>query len=187
MATRTNPRRATRQRDRVQGDDREDPSISQRGTPSKTRLANIPKQVVEKASKSLRRHVSKDDDDEEMMNSLIIVWNTVRDTLKWDPKQKEHLASNEEFRDNVLKKGEKFFIDSLRAMAAKSDTQGSKAWEDLFEDGTSFSFVSKHSDRFLRLEVFLKKIPAPDVGPLHEATTSEQQGTQWLQSLSALL
>jgi hypothetical protein len=65
MATRTNPRRATRQRDRVQGDDREDPSTPQRGTPSKKRLANIPKQVVENASTSLRITISKDDDDDD--------------------------------------------------------------------------------------------------------------------------
>ena len=188
MATRSNPRR-TRQRDRlgVEGDDRVDPSTSQRGTPSKTRLANIPKQALEKASKSLRRIVCKDDDDDEIMNSLDIVQTIVQGALKGNPKQIEHLASNEEFRDNVTKKGEKYFIDSLRAMATNSETQGSKAWEDLFEDGTSFSSLSKHSDRILRLEVFLKKTRAQDVDPLHETTTSGHEGTQSFQSLSARL
>jgi len=66
----------------------------------------------------------------------------VKGALAQDPKLKGRLASEEEFRDNVARKGEKTFIGSLRAMAADSDTQGSKAWKDLFEDGTSFSLAS---------------------------------------------
>ncbi len=54
-----------------------------------------------------------------------------------------------------MTKGEKKFIDSLRAMAANNDTQGSKAWGDLFEDGTLL-FGSEQSDLILRLEVFMK-------------------------------
>jgi hypothetical protein len=138
MSSGSNTRR-TRQRDQVQGGDRVDPSTLQRGTPSKTRLADIPKQAVEKACKFLRKHISKDDDDDEILDALEHVWFCVQDVLEKDPKLKKHLASKEEFRDDVTMKGEKSFIDSLRAMAANSDTQGSKAWHKLFEDGTSFS------------------------------------------------
>jgi hypothetical protein len=64
----------------------------------------------------------------------------VHDALEQDPELKQQLASRDEFRANVTKKGEKNFIDSLRAMAANSETQESKAWEGLFTDGTLFYF-----------------------------------------------
>jgi hypothetical protein len=67
-----------------------------------------------------------------------MVWQLVNGTLEKDPKMKECLASREEFCNNVARKGEKNFIDSLRAMAANNDTQGSKAWDGLYDDGTSF-------------------------------------------------
>jgi len=142
MASGSNPRRTRAgQRDRVQGDDRVDPSTSQRGSPSQKRLANIPKQAVEKASKFLRRIISPDDDDDddEILNALNHVWLRVQEALEQDPKVKNRLASKDEFRDSVRRNGEKKFIDSLRTMAVNSDTQGAKAWDDLFEDGTSFS------------------------------------------------
>ena len=113
--------------------------MSQTGTPSETQLTNIPKQDVEKATKSLRRCIYPKDDDNEILNVLNVVRTIVQDALKQDPELKEHLASEVEFFANVKRKGEKIFIDSLRAMAANSDTQGSKAWEGLFNDGTSFS------------------------------------------------
>jgi hypothetical protein len=136
-----------RTRHRIRYDDSVDPSTSQRGTLSSTRLANVPKQAIEEASKSLRRNIfPKDDDDDEILNSLslYVIWTIVKHTLEQDPKLKEHLASEEEFRKNVTRKGVKRFIDSLRAMTANSnsDAQGSKAWEDLFQDGTSFSLRS---------------------------------------------
>ena len=54
-----------------------------------------------------------------------------------------------EFLTNVKRKGERKFIDSLKALAE------SGTWADLFEDGTLFcSFFSKRSDRVLCLEVF---------------------------------
>src|SRR6267154_3671788 len=106
MASGSNPRR-TRQRTRVQGDDRVDPSTSQRDSPSQKRLADIPKQAVEKASKFLRRNISPDDDDDEILNALISVWANVQNALEQDPKVKECLASKDEFRDSVRKKGEK--------------------------------------------------------------------------------
>jgi hypothetical protein len=156
-----------------------DPSTPQGGSPSKKRLANIPKQVVEDESTSLRIIISPEGDDDEIRHQLPYVWTALRIVFEHDPKLIKDLASVDEFRDNVTRKGEKPFFESLRVMAANSDTQGSKAWEDLFEDGTSFSFVSKHSDLILRLEVFLKEMQPPDVDPLHEATsTSAQEGTQ---------
>ena len=48
----------------------------------------------------------------------------VQYALQQDPKLRDHLA----------RKGEKKNIDSLRAMAANSDTQGIDALEDLFGD-----------------------------------------------------
>ena len=138
MASGSNPQRK-RQRTRVQRNDRVDPSTSQRDSPSQKRLANIPKQAVEEASKLFRKIISPDEDDGEILNVLKAVWIGVQETLEQDPKLKKYLASREEFRDSIRRKEEKKFIDSLRAMAANSNTQGAKAWDDLFEDGTSFS------------------------------------------------
>jgi hypothetical protein len=127
---------ARRKRQRVQkDDDLVDPSTSQG---SKKRLADIPKSAVSKASKSLGKNISPEVDDNEILGNLTLVRTIVLEALRLDPNLKKHLASREEFLDNVMKKGEKTFIDSLRAMAANSDTQGGKAWEDLFEDGRFF-------------------------------------------------
>ena len=137
MASGSNPLRT---RQRAQDDnDRVDPSTSQTGTPSKTRLANIPTQAIEEATDSLRRIIHPKDDDERIRNSLKHVWTNVHDALEQDPELGMHLASRDVFRTNVTRKGEKNFIDSLRVMATNSDSQGSKAWESLFSDGTSFS------------------------------------------------
>jgi hypothetical protein len=136
MASGSLPRRSQR---RVRGDDLVNPSTPQTDTSSKLRVANIPKQAVEKESKSLRKIISPNDDDNEILQTLNAVWFLVHEALELDPGLKEDLASKDEFRANVTRKGEKNFIDSLRAMAANSDTQGSKAWQDLFQNGTSFS------------------------------------------------
>ena len=76
-----------------------------------------------------------------MRDDLDFIWLVVREVLEQDPKLKRHLVSKEEFYDNVTRKGEKTFLESLRAMAANCDMRGYKAWEDLFEDrdGTSLS------------------------------------------------
>jgi len=137
MASGSNPRRTLQ---RVQDDDRVDPSTPQRNTPSNTRLANLPKQAVEEAANDLRSIISPKEHDTLILNRLNHVCRAVKEVLEQDPKLKKYLASKEEFRDNVTKKGEKKFIDSLRTMATNSDTQGSDAWKDLLEDGTSFSF-----------------------------------------------
>jgi len=164
------------------------PSTSQKGTPSSTRLANIPEGVVGEAIDSLTRNISPKDDDNRIKKTLNHVWLSVQDALEHDPKLKKLLASKEEFNDNVSMKGEKIFIDLLRAMATESEKQGSKAWEHLFEDGRYIVlFASKHSDCILLLEVFLKKKPLANIGPSPGATTSEQEGIQSLQSLSTLL
>jgi hypothetical protein len=126
-------------RQRVQDDNRVDPSRPRQVLPLKYGLADIPKQAVEKVSKSLRRNIYPKDDENEILKVLNVVRTIVQDALKQDPELKEHLASEVEFFANVKRKGEKIFIDSLRAMAANSDTQGSKAWGGLFNDGTSFS------------------------------------------------
>ena len=126
-------------RQRVQSNNRVDPSAPLGGSPSKKRLTNIPKQVVDSVCRTFRKLISPKDDDDEIRDVLHYVWTGVRDALEQDPNLKRHLASKKEFYDNVTRKGEKTFIESLRTMAANSDTQGNKAWEDLFEDGTSFS------------------------------------------------
>jgi hypothetical protein len=115
------------------------PSTPQTDTSSKLRVANIPKQAVENESKSLRKIISPNDDDNEILQTLNAVWFLVQSALKQDPELKGHLASEEEYRANVTREGEKMFIDSLRAMAANSDTQGNKAWKELFQNGTLFS------------------------------------------------
>ena len=103
---------------------------------------NISKQVVKDMTcHRLRRNLSPQrDSDEYILEILDCIWAIVKGLLKQDPKMEERLASEEEFRENVTRRGEKKFIDLLRAMAANSDTQGNKALDDLFEDGsTSFS------------------------------------------------
>ena len=120
------------------GDDDISTGMPKRSSSSNT---NIQKQVVhEEACSRLKRNLPpQDNSDEWILASLDYVWIAVKRALEQDPKMKEHLASMKEFRDNVMRRGEKKFINSLRAMAANSDTQGSKAWDDLFEDGcTSF-------------------------------------------------
>src|SRR5882762_10019660 len=108
MTPRSNPPRQARQH--AQDDDS---STFQRGTPSNTRLANIPMQAVDKAFKSLRKNISPEDDDGEIQDSLDMVWVAVHRALEQDPKMKKLLASNDEFRDNLRRKGEKPFFDSL--------------------------------------------------------------------------
>ena len=137
MASGSNPRRTQQ---RIQHDDS---STLQSYTPSSsTRLANIPKQAVEEVTDSLSGRIFPEDDDKRILKRLRHVWKDVQKVLEQDPKLKQYLASMEEFRDNVTKKGEKSFIGSLRAMATNSDTQGSNAWKDLLEDGTSFAFFA---------------------------------------------
>ena len=142
MVSESNPQQ-TRKRDRVQGegdsDDRVDPPTSQSRSPPSTRLANIPKEEVENASHCISRFLSPTLDDETMVDFLPGVWIKTNDVLAMDPDLKIRLASREEFHANVARKGQKTFFDSLRAMAGNYDTQGSKAWENLFEDGTSSS------------------------------------------------
>jgi hypothetical protein len=137
MASGSNPRQT---RQSVKYHKRVDQSTPQTGTPSSPRLANIPRQAVEKAHKSLRKIISPKDDDDEIRDSLGHVYISVKTALQQDPKLKELVASEEKYYDNVTRRGEKNFIDSLRAMAANSETQGSKAWEGLFTDGTLFYF-----------------------------------------------
>jgi hypothetical protein len=134
MASGSNPRRT---RHSVK---HHHPSTSQTGTPSSLRLASIPKQAIEKAHKTLRKIISPKDDDDEIRDSLRIVRMIVNGVLEQDPELKELVASEEKYYDNVTRRGEKIFIDSLRAMAANSETQGSEAWEGLFTDGTLFYF-----------------------------------------------
>ncbi len=178
MASGSNPRR-TRQRDRVQDDYRVDPSTRQGGTLSKTRLADIPQRAIDKAVKFFKKNIPSDEDDDEIQGNLGHVWIATIEALEHDPKLKGHLANMDEFLDNVKKKGEQKFIESLRAMASSKTKD---AWEDLFEDGTSLSFFRlKHSDRVLRVEVFLKGMLVPDVDPLDENTDADahsQEGTQ---------
>ena len=137
MASGSNPRL---KRKRVEDGDRVVPSTL--GTPSSTRLANIPEQAVKDAVKSLRKLISPEDSDDTVLQTLKHVWLAVHDTLEHDLHLKGHLASKEKFRENVTKKGEKKFADTLRTMAKNSDMQGSDAWKDLFEDGQSFVFFA---------------------------------------------
>ena len=152
-----------------------DPSTSQRDILSKTRLANIPKGAVDKASISLRRHIFPHDGDEEIWDSIEHVWMAIHKALKQDAGLKGCLADEDEFRNNVKSKGKKKFIDSLRAMANK-ETQDD-AWYELFEDGTLFAFLglSRRSDPVLRLEVFLTKVQAQEVNPPRTAATEGKQ------------
>ncbi len=103
----------------------------------------------------------------------------IKEAQEHDPKRKDHLADMDEFLDNVKKKGEQNFIESLRAMASSKKKD---AWEDLFDDGTSLSFFGfKHSDRVLHVDVFLKGILVPNVDSRDEDTGADahsQDGRQ---------
>ncbi len=146
----------------------------QGGVPSRTRLANIPQRAIDKAAKFLKKMILFDEDEDEIRGNLRHVRTAVQEALEHNPKLKDHLANKDEFLDNVEKKGEQKFVESLRAMASSKNKD---AWEDLFEDGTSLSFFGfEHSDRVLRVEVFLKGMLVPDVDPLDENTDAE--GTQ---------
>jgi len=137
MASGSNPRL---KRKRVEDGDRVVPSTL--GTPSSTRLANIPEQAVKEAAESLRKLISPKDSDDTVLKTLKHVWLAVHDVLEQDPNLKGQLASKEEFRENVTKKGTKKFANTLRTMAANSDTQGSDAWKKLFDNGQSFVFFT---------------------------------------------
>jgi hypothetical protein len=152
-----------------------DPSTSQRDTLSKTRLANIPKEAVDQASRFLRRQIFDDDSDEQIWNSIGHVWKAMHEALEKYAGLEGCLADEKQFLDNVKSKGKRKFIDSLRDMAKKG-TQDD-AWYDLFEDGTLFSFLgfSRRSDRVLRLDVFLKKIQASKVNPPRRADVEGKQ------------
>ena len=138
MASGSNPQPTQQQ---VHDDDRVDQSAPRIGTPARIRLANIPEQAIVRASKYLRRNILPDDDDDEILQNLYQIRAIVKQALEEDPELKDHLASEEEYRGNVTKKGEKMFIDSLRTMAANSVTQGIKAWKGLLTDGTSSSLL----------------------------------------------
>ena len=152
-----------------------DPSTSQRDTLSITRLANIPKQAVNKASRSLRKQILPNEDDEEIWDSIGLIRTAIHEALEQDAGLKERLADKDEFLNNVKSKGKKKFIDSLRAMA-KKETQDD-AWYELFEDGTLFAFLgfSRRSDPVLRLDVFLTKVQAQEVNSPRTADTEGKQ------------
>ena len=99
----------------------------------------------------------------------------IHKVLKQDAGLKGCLADKDEFLDNVKSKGKKKFIDSLRAMANK-ETQDD-AWYELFEDGTLFAFLSlsRRSDHFLHLDVFLTKVRAQEVNTSRSAATEGRQ------------
>jgi hypothetical protein len=118
----------TRQRGRVK--DRLDPSTSQGGTPSQP-LANTPEPVI-------------DDDfgdwtfpkvgssDAKIQKFLFLVFVDVKLALKKDKDLKSQLAGDVEFFDNVNRRGEWNFINSLKSMTE------SRAWTSLLKDGTLF-------------------------------------------------
>ncbi len=179
MASGSNPRRTRQSARRVQDDHRADPPTPQGGTPSETRLANIPQWAIDKATTSLKRNIFSDEDDDGIRGNLKHVWVAIKEAQEHDPKRKDHLADVDGFLEILKKKGEQEFIKSLRAMAS-SKKKG--AWEDLFEDGTSLSFFGfKYSDRVLHVDVFLKCMLVPNVDPLDEDTDADansQDGRQ---------
>jgi hypothetical protein len=126
-----------------------DLSTSQ-STPPQTLPANIPAQAFQDACELLMMIIRPENDDSRIRRFLDIVRIAVHTALKQHPELKERLADEAGFLDNVKRKGEQEFFDSLRAMA-KSGT-----WTALFEDGTLFSFFGSHySDHLLCLDVFL--------------------------------
>ena len=125
----------------VHDDDRVDQSTPQTGSSPRIRLENIPEEAVEGAVDDLILTIHPSHNDKTIKRKLKTVWAIVNGALEEDPELKDHLASEEEYRGNVTKKGEKMFIDSLRTMATNSVTQGIKAWKGLLTDGTSSSLL----------------------------------------------
>ena len=136
MATGSSSQRIQRKRKQIQDDD---PTLPERGTTSHT---NIPKRraIDGETYRRLKINLNAETDSDETIKKegLTYVWTAVKRALEQDLNFREHLTSEEQFRDNVMRKGEKQFIDSLRSMSLNSKTQGVEAWDALFEDGTSF-------------------------------------------------
>ena len=124
--------------------DHVDLSTSQ-STLSQTLPANIPAQAFHDACDILMANVRPEHDDNRIRR---FVWIAVHTALEDHPDLKGRLADKARFHDNVKRKGEQEFFDSVRAMA-KSGT-----WTALFEDSTLFSFfASHHSDHLLCLDL----------------------------------
>ena len=129
MSSSTNPQPETRGR----VDDRFDSSPFQTlgGTPQESR-PNIPEWVIDDSFGDW--NFPKDDSNESktIQKFLGHVWLDVNVAFENCPKPKGNLADRKEFLENVKLKGERDFIDSLKAMKESGD------WASLFENGTLF-------------------------------------------------
>jgi hypothetical protein len=112
---------------------------------------SIPDGAFRLLCKNLERNIQPGDIDDSIQDSLDNVWFFVNKALKEDPILKTRLADKDKFQENVKRKGEERFIESLKDMAKK------KNWQDLLENGTSsLSSGLKPSNRGLSQDVFLK-------------------------------
>ena len=134
-------------------DNNEDPSTPKRPTPPSTQSTIcISEQTIQKMCKKLERLIRTDDDDDCVLESLDIVFVSVRNALQEDPNRKARLANEDQFKENVKKEGEQQFFNLLRDIAKKG------SWRDLLPNRTSFSYFNlKCSDRVLSPDVFLNK------------------------------
>ena len=87
--------------------------------------------AFEDACFTLARSIHASDTDKDIRRSMTTVWNTVHHALREDPHMKPRCATEEEFMQNVARKGEAQVINSFRDAAEK------QSWRDLIEDGTS--------------------------------------------------
>jgi hypothetical protein len=85
-------------------------------------------QAFKKECNRLQRSVFPEDDDDEIKGALKLVWAIVSTALEDKNDLEGHLATFEQFLDNVERKGEREFIDSLRDMARR------RALHELFQN-----------------------------------------------------
>jgi len=119
----------------------------------------------------LKRIIINEDTDAEIKGNLPAVWGIVNVFLTENtpPRLQTHIATITEFQENLRRKGEKVFIDSLRDKSS---------WQGLPQNCTSFlSFVLEHSDHLLSPEVFLKQNLEGPV-QLWDPSPASQEGVQ---------
>jgi hypothetical protein len=109
-----------------------DPFTPPRRTSSHTFSTSLSEEEIARTSRLLTHIVPQGDKSIADADILDLVWTSVSKTLKKDPERGKYLASEDQFKENIKRKGEGAFVSSLKDMA----TSGS--WRDLPHDGVYF-------------------------------------------------
>ena len=91
-------------------DNNDNPSTPTRPTPPSTQSTIcISEQTIQKMCKKLERLIRTDDDDDCVLESLDIVFVSVRNALQEDPNRKARLANEDQFKETSRKKASNSF------------------------------------------------------------------------------